>query len=151
MPKNKQSNLIASVKTSNINFINKYITNSGICNYILFNKLPWPRDIKGTFRSSIQAATCPPVYHTRRRLHTVPFNCWTSSKKAVNTNFSSLWFDPIGDRTRVYCFSSRRSIHSTTDGFRLSGGGGYLVLVNYQSLLSNIFPLAPPIIFLYKI
>ena len=30
--------------------------------------------------------------------------------------------------------------------------GGYSVLVNYQSLLSNIFPLAPPpIIFLYKI
>ena len=33
------------------------------------------------------------------------------------------------------------------------GKGGYSVLVNYQSLLSNIFPLAspPPIIFLYKI
>ena len=43
-------------------------------NYILFTKLPWPGDSKGTFRSSSQAATCPPVYHTRRRLHTVPFN-----------------------------------------------------------------------------
>ena len=32
------------------------------------------------------------------------------------------------------------------------GKGGYSVLVNYPSLLSNIFPLAPPpIIFLYKI
>ena len=30
MPKNKQSNLIASVKTQNIGFINKYIINSGI-------------------------------------------------------------------------------------------------------------------------
>ena len=31
-------------------------------------------------------------------------------------------------------------------------GGGYSVLVNCQSLLSNIFPLAPPpIIFHYKI
>ena len=30
MPKNKQSNLIASVKTPNIDFINKYIINSGI-------------------------------------------------------------------------------------------------------------------------
>ena len=30
MPKNKQSNLIASVKTPNIGFINKYITNSEI-------------------------------------------------------------------------------------------------------------------------
>ena len=28
--------------------------------------------------------------------------------------------------------------------------GGYSVLVNYQSLLSNIFPLDPPIIFLYE-
>ena len=44
------------------------------CNYILFTKLPWPGDSEGTFRSSSQAATCPPVYHARRRLHTVPFN-----------------------------------------------------------------------------
>ena len=29
--------------------------------------------------------------------------------------------------------------------------GGYSVLVNYQSLHSNICPLEPPIIFLYKI
>ena len=64
MPKNEQSDFIAGVKTSNINFINKYIISLGI---------------------------------------------------------------------------SR-------------GGGGYIVLVNSQSLLSNIFPLAsPPIIFLYKI
>ena len=42
------------------------------CNYILFTKLPWPGDSKGTFRSSSQAATCPPVYHTQWRLHTVP-------------------------------------------------------------------------------
>ena len=30
MPKNKQSNLIASVKTPNIGFINKYVINSEI-------------------------------------------------------------------------------------------------------------------------
>ena len=42
------------------------------CRYILFTKLPWPEDSEGAFRSSSQAATCPPVYHTRRRLHTVP-------------------------------------------------------------------------------
>ena len=42
------------------------------CNYILITKLPWPGDSEGTFRSSSQAATCPPVSHTRRRLHTVP-------------------------------------------------------------------------------
>ena len=48
--------------------------NCNYCNYILFTKLPWPGDSEGTFRSSSQTATCPPVYHTRRRLHTVPFN-----------------------------------------------------------------------------
>ena len=42
------------------------------CNYISFTKLPWPGDSKRTFRSSSQAATCSPVYHKRRRLHTVP-------------------------------------------------------------------------------
>ena len=40
-------------------------------NYFLFMKLSWPGDSKGTFRFSIQAATCPPVYDTRWRLHTV--------------------------------------------------------------------------------
>ena len=30
MPENKQSNLIANVKTPNIGFINRYIINSGI-------------------------------------------------------------------------------------------------------------------------
>ena len=41
------------------------------CNYILFTKLSWPGDSEMTFRSSSQAATCPSVYHTRWRLHTV--------------------------------------------------------------------------------
>ena len=31
----------------------------------------------------------------------------------------SLWFDLTGNRTRVYRFSSRRSIHSTTDRLML--------------------------------
>ena len=44
------------------------------CNYILFTKLPWPGDSEWAFRFSSQAATCPPVYLTLRRLHTVPFN-----------------------------------------------------------------------------
>ena len=41
-------------------------------NYILFTKLPWPGDSEGTFCFLCQAATCPPVCLTRRRLHTVP-------------------------------------------------------------------------------
>ena len=35
----------------------------------------------------------------------------------MNTNFYSLWYNPTGNRTPVYRFSSRRSIHSTTDRF----------------------------------
>ena len=46
--------------------------NHSYCTYILFSKLPWPGDSEGTFRSSSQAATCPSVYHKRRRLHIVP-------------------------------------------------------------------------------
>ena len=33
----------------------------------------------------------------------------------MNSNFYSLWFDPTGNRTQVYRFSSRCSIHSTTE------------------------------------
>ena len=36
---------------------------------------------------------------------------------ALNTNFYSLWLDPTGNRNRVYRFSIRHSIHSTTDRF----------------------------------
>ena len=50
----------------------KVKTSSRNCNYILFTKLSWPGDSEGTFRSSSQAATCPPVYRVRWRLHTVP-------------------------------------------------------------------------------
>ena len=79
----------------------------------LFVKLPWPGDCEGTFRFSSQDATCPSVYHTRRRLHTVPFNdWWTSNRKTVNTNFYSLLFNPTGNWTGVHRFSSRRSSHS---------------------------------------
>ena len=42
------------------------------CNYILFSDLPLPEDSERTFRFSSQTATCPPVYHTGWRLHTVP-------------------------------------------------------------------------------
>ena len=82
------------------------------CNHILFTKLPWPGDSEGTFWSSSQAATCLP--HTAEASH-CPFICWTSSREAVNTNFYDLLFDPTVNRTRVYRFSSRRFIHSTTD------------------------------------
>ena len=40
------------------------------CKYILFTKLPWSGDSKGTLRSSSQAATCPPCLpHTVEASH----------------------------------------------------------------------------------
>ena len=38
----------------------------------VFTKLPRPEDNEGAFWYSSHAATCPSVYHTRRRLHTLP-------------------------------------------------------------------------------
>ena len=65
---------IAKICTFNIFQVKNLVLNLVFCNcnYILFTQLPWPGDSEGTFRSSSQAATCPPVYHTQRRLHTVP-------------------------------------------------------------------------------
>ena len=62
-----------------------------------------------------QAVTCIPVYHTQRRLHTVPLIAERQAGKLGIPIFYSLWFDPIGNRIQVYRFSSKRSIHSTTD------------------------------------
>ena len=43
-------------------------------------------------------------------------------------------------------------INKHTINLGIGGGAGFLVLVNYQSLVSKFFPLAPlPIILLYKI
>ena len=88
------------------------------CNYIFFTKLPWPGDSEGTFRSSSQAATCPSVYHTRWRLHTVPLIAERQAG-SCEYQFFSLWFDSTGNRTRVYRFSSRRSIHSRITNTRM--------------------------------
>ena len=66
------------------------------------------------FESSCNLPTYLP--HTAEASY-CPFNCGTSSREAVNTNFCSLSFDPTGNRTQVYRFSSRRSMHSTTDRF----------------------------------
>ena len=46
--------------------------NCNLCNYILITKFPLPGDSEGTFQAMRQAATCPPVYYLRWRLHTVP-------------------------------------------------------------------------------
>ena len=46
-----------------------------------------------------------------------PFICWTSSRKAVNTNFFSLWFGTAENQTRVYRFC-RELYHLATDRFK---------------------------------
>ena len=73
----------------------------------------------------------PPVFLTRRKLQSVSLIAEHQAGKLVNTNFYTLWFDPTGNRTRVYRFSRRRSIHSTTD--RL-GAKARLVLFFKQCL-----------------
>ena len=95
------------------------------------------RDLS-VFESSCHLPTCLP--HTMGASHCL-FNCWTSSREAVNTNFYSLWFDSTGNRTRVYRFSSRRSIHSTTDRSKLATGVSFFVLV--ASAVATVGPGAP--------
>ena len=56
---------------------------------------------------------------THGRGFTLSINCWTSNRKAANTNFSGLWLEPSRNQTRVYRFRSRFSVHSTTDHFNL--------------------------------
>ena len=55
----KRNNLVTAAVLS------KVMTSSRNCNYILFTKLPWPKDFEGFglregFRSSSQATTCEP-------------------------------------------------------------------------------------------
>ena len=64
-----------------------------------FIKLHWPEDS--------EASACPPVYHIRLNLRSIPFYFWTLRRKAVNVNFYSLWLDSTENRTRAYGFSSR--------------------------------------------
>ena len=51
----------------------------------------------------------------------------------MNTNFYSLWFDQTGNRTRVYRFSSRRSIHSTTDRYNMKYLKGKMPILTAKS------------------
>ena len=61
------------------------------CNWILYTKLFWPGDTKGTFQRTSHAATWLP--------HTADFsrcscNCLNIKRRvAVNINFYILWFD----------------------------------------------------------
>ena len=53
----------------------------------LFTKLPWPRNSEETFRSLSQVTTCPPVYFTSWRLHTIPFKVERQAEKLYKPIF----------------------------------------------------------------
>ena len=71
---------------------------------ITFYSPSWLGQEIGTFRSSSQTATCLP--RTIEALTLSLLFCWTSCREAVNTNFSSPWFDPTGNQTQVFRFSN---------------------------------------------
>ena len=86
------------------------------CNCIafLFPSLPWPGDREGTFRSLSQAATYPPVYHTRWRLHTVSLIAERQAGKLWIPIFIVFGLiQPVIESE--YPFSSRPSIHPITE------------------------------------
>ena len=63
----------------------------------------------------------------------------------MNTNFYSLWFDPTRNQTRVFRFSSRRCIHSTTD--RKDQGDKFIVGIldcrfSFSVIEKAVFPLS---------
>ena len=93
------------------------------------------RDLS-VFESSFHLPICLP--HTMEASH-CPCNCWTSSREAVKSNFYSLWFDPTGNQTHVYRFSSRRSIHSTTDPNKICN-----TINHYFANIGN--EIAPPVL-----
>ena len=68
---------------------------------------------KGPFglRIKLPQHACPP--HTVEALHG-PFLLLSVEQEAVNAHFYGLWFDPTGNRTPVYSFSTIHSIHSIT-------------------------------------
>ena len=78
------------------------------------------------FESMCHLLTCLP--HTAESSR-CPSNCWTSSKVAGNTTFSSIWYDPNGNRTRVYRFNSRRSTIRPPIGIYWSGIKTYLACI----------------------
>ena len=70
---------------------------------------------KVSFLEFESVSTCPPVYYTRRKLHTVLFIAKRQTGNLWIPIFYSLWFDPTRNRTLVYRFRSKHFILSNTD------------------------------------
>ena len=96
------------------------------CDHTLFTKLPWPGDSEGTFRSSSQAATCPLVYHTRWRLHTVPLIAERQARKlliplctvfgltrpGIETESTALVADALSTRPLIGLYNYLKELYS---------------------------------------
>ena len=82
----------------------------------LFSKLPGQETAKRLFGAE-SSCHLPTSLRTRWNF-TLSLIMLNIKQEAVNINFYSLWFDQTGNRTLVYRFSSRRSIHSTTDRYK---------------------------------
>ena len=83
-----------------------------------------------------QAASCPHFYHTRWRLHTVSL-LLNVKQGSSEYQYRSRWFNASRNRTRVYRFSSRRSIHSAID--QLNKLTLYLTEFGFSALEMNLF------------
>ena len=90
----------------------RWVCNSNFRKYLI-TKLPQLGGIGATFSLSSQATA---VYHTQG-CFTLLFLMLNVRRKAVITNFYSLWFNSTGNRCQMYRFISRRYIHSTTNRF----------------------------------
>ena len=83
--------------------------------------LPWPEDSEQTLRFSELGGRLPSVQLTTSHSEgfTLSLMILNVKQKAVIVNVCSLWFDPIGNRTRVHRFSNRGFIYYTTNRLML--------------------------------
>ena len=70
--------------------------------------------VKGTFGLPVKL---PPAHlsTTHDESFTLSLSVLNVKQRSWEYQICSLWFDPTGNRTRVYRFSNRRSIHLNTD------------------------------------
>ena len=111
----------------------------GNCNYILFTKLPWPG---GTFRSLSQAATCPPVYHTRQGLHTVPFNAECQAGKLwipifIVFGLTQLGIEPESTASVADTLSTRPLIGCDDPYCIIRFNAGHIASLNIRALYND--------------
>ena len=89
-------------------------------NNYTFISLPGLVDSKEIFGLRVKMPPAAHLFTTKGEsftVHTGPFNAEDQAGKLVMPMFMIIWFDPTGNRTRAYRFSSRRPIHLTKIDF----------------------------------